>query len=421
MQPTRRQFLQCSATLPTSWVRFATALAAARMTPAVADGGSDEVQWQLVRRQFPLEEGLLYLNAANVCPASRPVLDRYASLLRDFQANPSFQNRDKYRPLRESVRSKLAAFLGVSADEVAITRNTSEGSNLVVRGIDLKPGDEVIITDHNHPSNNDSWRLRGRREGLVVKRVPVSVPARSAEDLVAGVEKALTPRTRVIAVTHLTSTTGIRYPIKPIAELARRRDIFLHVDGAQTFGAGDVNLKDLGCDSYSASAHKWPMGPLEAGILFVRAERIEQLWPSIVSAGWSDELEGARKFEAVGQQDDPRVVAMEAAVDLLDLIGIREVEARVRALADRAKHALAALANVELKTNLEPELSGGVVKFRLKDMPTARAYELLWKRHRLAIAMTAGGDSEGLRISPHIYNSFEEIDRAVAAVRELTG
>jgi isopenicillin-N epimerase len=107
-------------------------------------------------------------------------------------------------------------------------------------------------------------------------------------------------------------------------------------------------------------------------------------------------------------------------VDLLNLIGIREVEARVRALAGRAKHALAALANVELKTNLEPELSGGVVRFRLKDMPTARAYELLWKRHRLAIAMTAGGDSEGLRISPHIYNSFEEIDRAVAAVRELT-
>jgi isopenicillin-N epimerase len=421
MKPTRRQFLHRSATLPASWLGFEAALAAAGTARASASGRSEEALWQLVRRQFPLEDGLIYLNAANVCPASRPVLDRYAALLRDFQANPSFQNRDKYRPLRESVRTKVAALLGVSADEVAITRNTSEGSNLVVRGIDLKPGDEVIITDHNHPSNNDSWRLRGRREALVVKSVPVSVPARSAEDLVAGIEKALTPRTRVIAITHLTSTTGIRYPIKPIAELARRRDIFLHVDGAQTFGAMEVRLKELGCDSYSASAHKWPMGPLEAGILFVRAERIEQLWPSIVSAGWSDELEGARKFEAVGQQDDPRVVAMEAAVDLLNLIGIREVEARVRALADRAKHALSALANVELKTNLEPELSGGVVKFRLKDMPTARAYELLWKRHRLAIAMTAGGDSEGLRISPHIYNSFEEIDRAVAAVRELTG
>jgi selenocysteine lyase/cysteine desulfurase len=163
------------------------------------------------------------------------------------------------------------------------------------------------------------------------------------------------------------------------------------------------------------------MGPLEAGVLFVRAERVARLWPSIVSAGWGDGLKGARRFEAVGQRDDPRVAALGAAVDLLDLIGIREVGARVQALAGRAKRGLAALGNVELKTDLEPELSGGVVKFRLKDVPTARAYELLWARHRLAIAMTAGGDSEGLRFSPHIYNTFDEIDRAVAVVRELTG
>jgi selenocysteine lyase/cysteine desulfurase len=386
-----------------------------------AEDRSGEAFWQILKRQFPLEDGLLYLNAANVCPASRPVLDRYAALLRDFQANPSFQNRDKYRPLRESVRSKAAKLLGVSTDEVAITRNTSEGSNLIVRGIDLKPGDEVVITDHNHPSNNESWKLRARREGLVIRSVPVPVPARSVGDLVAGIDQAITPRTRVIAVTHLTSTTGIRYPIRPIAELARRRDIFLHVDGAQTFGACHVDLRDLDCDSYTASAHKWPMGPLEAGILYVRADRIRALWPAIVSANWSSTLQGARTFEAVGQQDDPRVAALEAALDLLDLVGMRQVEARVQALASRAKQALAELGNVELKTNVEPELSGGVVKFRLRNVSTAQAYELLWKRHRMAIAMTAGGDSEGLRFSPHIYNTFEDIDCAVAAVRTLAG
>jgi isopenicillin-N epimerase len=421
MKPTRRQFLRQSAPLPASWIAFAAALRAAGTVRASGGERSEEAHWHLVRTQFPLEDGLIYLNAANVCPASRPVLDRYAALLRDFQSNPSFQNRDKYRPLRESVRTKVAALLGVSADEIALTRNTSEGTNLIARGIDLKPGDEVIITDHNHPSNNESWKLRARREGLVVRSVPVRVPARSVEDLVVGIEQAVTPRTRVIAVTHLTSTTGIRYPIMSIAELARRRNIFLHVDGAQTFGAMEVRLKELGCDSYSASAHKWPMGPLEAGILFVRAERIGSLWPPIVSAGWSDELKGARKFEAVGQQDDPRVASLEAAIDLLDLIGIREVGARVEALAGRAKRALAELGNVELKTNLEPKLSGGVVKFRLKNIPTAQAYDLLWKRHRLAIAMTPGGDSEGLRFSPHVYNTLEEIDHAVAAVRGLTG
>src|SRR3954452_1391475 len=147
MRSTRRRFLQQSAALPASWTTFAAALQAAGTAGASAGGRSEEALWQLVRRQFPLEERLIYLNAANVCPASRPVLDRYAALLRDFQANPSFQNRDKYRPLRVSVRTKVAALLGVSADEVAITRNTSEGSNLVVRGIDLKPGDEIIITE----------------------------------------------------------------------------------------------------------------------------------------------------------------------------------------------------------------------------------------------------------------------------------
>jgi selenocysteine lyase/cysteine desulfurase len=163
------------------------------------------------------------------------------------------------------------------------------------------------------------------------------------------------------------------------------------------------------------------MGPLEAGILFVRSERIGQLWPSIVSAGWSSELKGARKFEALGQQDDARVAALEAAIDLLNLVGISRVEARVQLLASRAKRALASLTNVQLKTNLEPDLSGGVIKFSLKNMPTQQAYNLLWKRHQLAIAMTGGGDSEGLRFSPHIYNTFEEIDRAVDAVRSLSG
>src|SRR5687768_2177804 len=139
MRSTRRQFLQRSAAAPASWMAFAAALQAAGTAGASAGGRSEQAIWPLVRRQFPLDDGLIYLNAANVCPASRPVLDRHAALLRDFHADPSFQNREKYRPLRESVRAKVAALLGVSADEVALTRNTSEATNLVVRGIDLKP------------------------------------------------------------------------------------------------------------------------------------------------------------------------------------------------------------------------------------------------------------------------------------------
>ena len=414
MSTTRREFFRNAAVLPASWTAFTTALAAApKPEPA------DERYWSLVKREFPLDASLIYLNAANVCPASRPVLDRHLEFLRDFHSNPSFQNRDKYVAMRESLRGKVARMLRVSPEEVAITRNTSEGSNIVVKGIDLKPGDEILITDHNHPSNNDSWKVRAKREGLVVKSLPVPVPARSADELIGAVEKAITPRTRVIAITHVTSTTGILYPAREIAALARRRNIYMHLDGAQTFGCLDVNLAEIGCDSYSTSAHKWLMGPLEAGLLYIRSERIPQLWPSIVTAGWSDDLKGARKFEVFGQRDDPRVVALEAAIDFVELIGMPAVEARMRALTARAKSQLAALPQVKLKTNTEPQLSGGVVKFALRNVPTKRAYDTLWERNRLAIAMTASGDSEGLRWSPQIYNSMEEIDRAVAAVREL--
>jgi len=418
MTNSRRDFFRLAA-VPLAWHAFQSKLESAAAS-RLPDAGN-ESYWQMVKRQYPLEENLIYLNAANVCPASRLVLDRHVEYLRDFHANPSFQNRDKYEAMRESLRGKVARMLRVSADEIAITRNTSEGSNIIVKGVDLKPGDEILITDHNHPSNNDSWRVRAQRDGLVVRSLPVPIPAPSAEKLLADFERAITPRTRVIAITHVTSTTGIQYPAREIAALARKRGIYMHLDGAQTFGALDVNLSEIGCDSYSASAHKWLMGPLEAGILWVRADRIPQIWPSIVTAGWTDHLKGARKFEVFGQRDDPRVVALEAAVDFINLIGMPAVEARMQALATRAKIQLKEMAAVELKTNLQPELSGGVVKFRIKSMPTKRAYDLLWEKHRLAIAMTPAGDAEGLRFSPQIYNSMEEVDRAVAAVKEIAG
>jgi len=408
--PSRRDFFRAAAALPASWMAFGSALRAA---------GSDESYWQMVQRQFPLDDGLIYLNAANVCPASRLVMDRHLAFLRDFHGNPSFQNRDKYTALRESLRSKVARMLRVTADEVAVTRNTSEGSNLVVKGVDLKAGDEVMLTRHNHPSNLDSWKVRARRDGFSVKELAVPVPARSAEELYSAIEKEITPRTKVIAITHLTSTTGIQYPAREIAALARKQGIWMHLDGAQTFGSLDVNLQEIGPDSYSTSTHKWLMGPLEAGFLYVRSERIPQLWPSIVTAGWADDLKGARKFEVFGQRDDPRVAALEAAIDFVMLIGMPVVQARVIELAKYTKTQLMNLPNVELKTNMEQALSGGVIKFRLRNVPTKSAYDTLWERHRISMAMTASGESEGLRLSPHIYNSIEQIDRTVAAVRAL--
>lgn len=407
----RRIFMSA---LPAAWSGFAAALQAA---PAGAAG--DEAFWKMVRQQFPLRPDLAYLNAANVCPSSRLVLDRYLDLLRDFHMDPSFQNRDKFKPMYEDVRGKLAHMLGADIDEIAMTRNTSEGSNLIVEGLDLKAGDEVVITAHNHPSNLDSWKLRARRLGLEIKVVPVKIPAASREDLISGFERALTPKTKVVAFTHLTSTTGVLYPAKEITELAHRRGAWVHLDGAQSFGALQVNLHQIGCDSYSGSAHKWMMGPLEAGVLYVRAGGIGKVWPSIVTAGWSEDLKGARKFENLGQRDDARIAALASAVDFYSMVGAARVEQRGRDLAAELKKQLAALPNVRLKTNLEPDLSAGIVKFQFTNKGTKESYDRLWSRHKLALAITASGDAEGIRVSPHIYNSPEDIARAVEGIREI--
>jgi selenocysteine lyase/cysteine desulfurase len=398
---------------PAAWSAFATSLQAAATAPA------QDRFWDMVREQFPLETGLTYLNAANICPASRLVLDRYQRLLLDFHSNPAFQNREKYKPAYEQLRAKLAAMIGATPDEIAITRNTSEGSAIIVKGIDLQRGDEVVITDHNHPSNNDAWKMRARREGLEIKSVPVTVPARSKDDLIAAFDKAITPRTKVVAFTHVTSTTGIMYPAREIAELAHRRGAWVHLDGAQSFGFLKVNLREIGCDSYSGSAHKWMMGPLESGVLYVRSDRIARVWPAIVTAGWSEDLKGARKLEVLGQRDDPRIIAFEAAVDFYNLIGADRVEARTRQLVTKVKQSLAGIVNVRMKTNLEPELSGAVVKFQFTNRDTKESYDKLWSRYRLALAITPSGDAEGVRISPHVYNSAADVERAVAAVREI--
>jgi selenocysteine lyase/cysteine desulfurase len=389
-----------------------------RAAPGAA-APENEDYWRMVKRQFPLADGLVYLNAANVCPASHGVLDRHLEYLRDFQANPSFQNREKYDPIAERTREKAAALLGAHKDEIAFTRNTSESSNTIVQGMDLKAGDEVVITAHNHPSNNDSWKVRAQREGFVVKEVDVPIPAASRDQLLDGFARTITPRTKVLAFTHVTNTTGNYYPAAEIAALGRKHNLWVHLDGAQTLGALDVNLHSIGCDSYAGSAHKWMMGPLEAGVLYVRAERIARLWPSIVTAGWSDSVAGARKFEVYGQRDNPRLASVEASLDFLQLVGMKNVEARLRYLVTHAKRQLQQVPGLKLKTSMDPQLSGGVIKFDLAKPSLKAAYDVLYSRHRLAIALTASGDAQGLRFSPHIYNTVDDIDQAVAAVREV--
>jgi selenocysteine lyase/cysteine desulfurase len=359
------------------------------------------------------------MNAANIAPAPASVWREYQRQLADFQANPAFQNREQYKTLAETVRGRVARYVGADPEEIAIMRNTSEGSNLIAQGVALKPGDEVLITSHNHPSNGDSWKLRAQQAGAAVITVPTPVGARSSGELLDAMAQRVTPKTRVIAVSHFTNVTGLMFPVRELAQLAKQRGAWFHVDGAQSFGWVNLNLHALGMDSFSGSMHKWPMGPLESGILFVKRERLEEVSPAILSHDyWADNPKGIRRFELLGQRDDPRLKGMEKTFDFLEGLGAAAIEARTREIAMKLRGALDKVTGAEVRGSGEREVSGPVIMVNFHGKDLKKLYDTLWDRYKMAVALTQGGDARGIRFSPHVYNTAADIDKVTGALRE---
>ncbi len=384
--------------------------------PAAA-GAQDEAYWHLVRAQFPIRSGLIPMNAANLCPAPRSVVDATVRAAADVDGDVSFQNRAKYDALRETLRGRIAAMLGASADEIAIVRNTSEANNTIVGGIPLGPGDEVVLSDLNHPTNSVAWDVRAKRYGFTVRRVSFPATPAAGAEIAAAFEAALTPRTRVLSFTDVSNTTGVRMPTRELCRLGRERGIHVHVDGAQSWGAVVRNLGELGCDSYSASAHKWFMGPKEAGILYVRSGRVAAIWPGSVGVGWGNgpetSLVGARKFETLGQRNDATIAGLDATVDFHERIGPAKIEARLLALTGALLQGLTRIPGVAAVTSSDPALRAGVCIVRLEGVDSRALHETLYRQHGLA-----GAPTGGLRLSPHVYNALDDVGHAVGAVEE---
>jgi isopenicillin-N epimerase len=383
-----------------------------------AGDSANESYWRLVKGQFPIKPNYIMLNAANLCPSPHMVRESVFRLGDDLDADVSFQSRAKFDTLREEARHKLAALLAAFDDEIAIVRNTTEANNIIVNGLELKAGDEVVIFDQNHPTNNIAWEVRAARIGFTVKRVSLRNPPESVEEMLKIFQTALSAKTKVLSITDVSNTTGVKLPTKELCRIARARGIYSHVDGAQTFGSLMINLHEMGCDSYSGSAHKWFLGPKEAGLLYIRRERIGEIWASVVGVGWGDKVEtalkGARKFEALGQRDEAAVSAMGTTVDFHNLIGPARIEARIRELAAALKDGCAKLPTARLLTSSKPELSAGVCILTFDGKDSRKIYELLYSKHRIAAAATGG-----VRFCPHIYNTMEEIDRTVSALSEI--
>jgi selenocysteine lyase/cysteine desulfurase len=377
--------------------------------------GDGEDFWARVRAEFVMPAELAMFNAANLCPSSRRVIDTLQKYTVDVDRDPSPANRAKLGPAREASRASIAAHLRVTPEEIVITRNTSEANNLVSSGLDLKSGDEVLIFADNHPSNHVAWRNKAARGGFVVKILEQPNPHPGTEYYVDTVTKAITPRTRLLSMTHVTSTVGDLLPVHELCRVARERNVLSLVDGAQSFGALDVDLGKIQPDFYSGSAHKWPCGPRENGVLYVRQAVQERLFPTVISL-YGGAVGASVRFEANGQRDEAAMIAFGEAIALQKEIGPARIEARVRTLARALAAGLRKIDGVKVWTSPEPDRSAAIVSFLPGTLDIRRLNAALYEKDRIICATRGGTDRGGLRFSPHFYNSMAEIDRTVEAI-----
>jgi isopenicillin-N epimerase len=380
-------------------------------TPAVPD----EAFWRSVRSRFLVPRDVAFLNAANLCPTSLPAIEALEKHARQYEQNPSPEVRAELMKGREDARRILADALRVSPEEIVLTRNTTESNNVVSSGLDLKAGDEVVVWADNHPSNLNAWRVKAQRFGFTVVTVPTPPSHPGTDGYVDIFVKAFTPRTKLVAITHVSSNSGDLLPAKEICVAARARNILSLVDGAQAFGVLDLDLAGIGCDFYTGSMHKWPCGPKEKGLLFARRDVHERLHLSIVGL-YGGQVGLSRTFEANGQRDDSSIAALVEGLKLQSTIGRGVIERRARQLAARLKTELGAIAGVKLWTSSDPAKSAAIVIFQ----PAAadpRAVGAALAKERIIVTVRGGQTNPGLRLSPHFYNTSDDIDRTVAAVR----
>ena len=370
-------------------------------------------------QDFGFSDNTVPMNAANLCPMPLAVIAAEARYARELDLDLSPATRGRIEALKEDARTRLAALLGTSADEIAIVRNTSEANNVIVQGMPLEPGDEIVLWDQNHPSNSVAWDVRAARSGCTVRRISVPTETGSMGEVIDFFLQALSDKTRVVSFTHISNITGFRTPVAEICAAIRQRkdNIHIHIDGAQTWGAVAFDLARVDCDSFCGSAHKWFMGPREVGLLFVRERHIGHIWPIIVSIPWGADAnaapKGARKFDALGQRDDAAIASLGDAARLHETLTPAGVEKQSVSVAERLRAGLLDLA-LPFVSSVNPQFSSSVIILKAAQDNAARLVTELLKDSGIITAAVGG-----LRMSPHVYNNADHVDRVITSVGRL--
>jgi selenocysteine lyase/cysteine desulfurase len=408
---------------------------AARPAPARAAGAAadllpppvfqdDEAYWRTVRQEFLIPADEAFFNTGTLGSMPKAVLQAVADDMNLVAGTIAHWNYKAgtpdyitgYNP-ETDLRTALAALIGASPDEVALTQNATLGMNYVANGLPLEPGHEIILTNLEHPGGRMGWELKSKRYGIHVKQVTVPVPPSDPQQLVDLYVGATTPQTRVWSIPHLTSGQAIRFPVERMCAEAKQRGIFTVIDGAQMSGHVQLDMKRIGCDAYYSSPHKWLLAPAGSGFLYVTADRLPGVWATLASATWDDYKAGAYRLMQIGTGNRSMLKGYAAAIAFHNRIGPARVEARIMALADRLRAGLRQIPQVTIHSPTHPELVSGTTVWSLAGYTGEQLMDGLWTRAR--IRCRSMGDPLGVRQCCHIYTLMDDVDRTIATAREM--
>ena len=368
----------------------------------------DEVYWRDIQQAFTVTRSLINLNSGGVCASPRVVTEALVRYIWEQEEAPVYTMWQILEPRREFVRSGLAELFGCDREEIALVRNASEALEILLNGFDLQSGDEVVTSEHDYPRMLTTLNQRRRREGIDIKLFPVATPTEDTDVLVKGFERAITPRTKLILVSHQVNITGQIFPVKQIVELARSRGIEVIVDGAHSFAQFAFTQSDLGCDYFGTSLHKWLLAPKGTGMLYVRRDKIKDVWPLMAAPAEMDD--DIRKFEEIGTHPAANEIATGEALTFHNTIGSEKKEARLRYLQHYWAERLQQIPNVRLHTSLKPEMSCAIATVEITGVDTKALNEYLWEKHHIIVVAILREDFQGLRVTPNLFTTLEELD-----------
>ncbi|HEX7957454.1 MAG TPA: aminotransferase class V-fold PLP-dependent enzyme [Pyrinomonadaceae bacterium] len=373
------------------------------------DAARDENFWFDIQQSFSVTRGLVNLNNGGVSPSPRIVTEALVRYLWQQEDATAYTMWQILEPQSETIRTGLADLLGCDREEVAITRNTSDSLEAVLFGLDLKPGDEVLTTTQDYPRMLTTLRQRERRDRIVLKTVRIPVPPKDPAEITAAYEAGFTPRTRVVLVSHMVNLTGQITPVRDICELARRRGAESVVDGAHSFAQFRFERDDLGCDYFGTSLHKWLHAPKGTGMLYVRRDKIKNVWPLFAAERAQDA--DIRKFEETGTRSAAQRLAVGEALLFHQGVGPERKEARLRLLARHWMNQLKAEPRVRFNTSFDDRQSCALANVHVEGTEPTALCDYLFARHKIFATPIVHEEFKGVRVTPSVYTTLKELDR----------